>query len=180
MSEVSVAVLAGGKSSRFGSPKINANLNGHEFGEVIFNTLKKSQFEQIFLVGGERSDASRWEVDYLKDEFPDSGPLGALVTAMRVTRSQRLLILPCDVPFIDIQTLELLKSVNADFDVRVASTDSPQWLCSTWSLGLKDFLERQFAEGQRAIHQVCGLVKTEFIEVSRESLRNINLISDLD
>lgn len=40
MSEVSVAVLAGGKSSRFGSPKINANLNGHEFGEVIFNTLK--------------------------------------------------------------------------------------------------------------------------------------------
>ena len=180
MSEVSVAVFAGGKSSRFGSPKINAKIDGVEFGEAIFNTLKKSNFEKIFLVGGEPSDASRWGVDYLKDEFPDGGPLGALVTAMRVTRSQKLIILPCDVPFIDIQTLELLKSVNADFDVRVARTDSPQWLCSTWRLGLKDFLESQFGEGQRAIHQVCGLVRTEFIEVSNESLRNINLISDLD
>ena len=180
MSEVSVAVLAGGKSSRFGSPKINANLNGQEFGEIIFNILKDSQFEQIFLIGGERSDASRWGVDYLKDEFPDSGPLGALVTAMRKTRSQRLLILPCDVPFIDLQTIESLKLVSADSDVRVARTDSPQWLCSIWRLGLKDFLESQFAEGQRAIHQVCGLVKTEFIEVSSEFLRNINLISDLD
>ncbi len=123
MSEVSVAVFAGGKSLRFGSPKINAKVNGREFGEIIFNTLKSSQFENVFLVGGEPSDALRWGVEYLDDEFPDSGPLGALVTAMRVTHSKKLLILPCDVPFIDLQTLETLMSINADFDVRVAISD---------------------------------------------------------
>ena len=180
MSEVSVAVFAGGRSLRFGSPKINAKVNGREFGEIIFHTLKSSQFENVFLVGGERSDALRWGVDYLNDEFPDSGPLGALVTAMRMTQSKKLLILPCDVPFIDVQTLETLMSINADFDVRVANTDSPQWLCSTWRLEVKDFLENEFAKGQRAIHQICGSLKTEFVQVSHDSLRNINLITDLD
>jgi molybdopterin-guanine dinucleotide biosynthesis protein A len=180
MSEISVAVFAGGKSLRFGSSKINAKINGREFGEIIFNTLKSSQFEKVFLVGGDRSDALRWGVDYLNDEFPDSGPLGALVTAMRITQSKNLLILPCDVPFIDVKTLETLKSVSANFDVRVADTDSPQWLCSTWRLELKDFLENEFAKGQRAIHQICAMLKTEFVKVSDSSLRNINSISDLD
>ncbi len=180
MSEISVAVFAGGKSLRFGSPKINAKIKGREFGEIIFNTLKSSQFEKVFLVGGDRSDALRWGVDYLTDEFPDSGPLGALVTAMRITQSKNLLILPCDVPFIDKQTLETLMSINADFDVRVANTDSPQWLCNTWRLEVKYLLENEFAKGQRAIHQICGLLKTEFVQVSHDSLRNINLITDLD
>jgi molybdopterin-guanine dinucleotide biosynthesis protein A len=99
---------------------------------------------------------------------------------MRITQSKNLLILPCDVPFIDVKTLETLKSVSANFDVRVADTDSPQWLCSTWRLELKDFLENEFAKGQRAIHQICAMLKTEFVKVSDSSLRNINSISDLD
>jgi len=41
-------------------------------------------------------------------------------------------------------------------------------------------LENEFAKGQRAIHQICAMLKTEFVKVSDSSLRNINSISDLD
>jgi len=49
MSEISVAVFAGGKSLRFGSPKINAKINGREFGEIIFNTLRVRNLRKFFL-----------------------------------------------------------------------------------------------------------------------------------
>lgn len=172
--DTSVAIYAGGKSSRFGSPKIKARVNGDEFGFKIIKTLKSAGFANISLIGGDIEEARRWSVDFFEDLHPDSGPLGALLTAMQACKTEFLLTLPCDVPFIDEDTCQRLCDLANGVDVLVAHTDSAQWLCSTWRRTTFDAIEREFKSGERAIHRVVEKMKYEFLYVSNEILLNIN------
>ncbi len=170
----SVVILAGGMSKRFGSPKINAKINGVEFGELIIGTLKSAGFKNISLVGGNPNDASRWAVGNIHDEYPDSGPLGALITAMRECVTENLMVLPCDVPYIDKSSCDLLSAISDGFDLRIAKTGSPQWLCGTWRISVCEFLASEFKTGERAIHRVGEKLKIEFVQLLDGALVNVN------
>lgn len=174
IADTSVAVLAGGKSTRFGSPKIRARVNDVEFGTLIIQTLRDSGFSAIALVGGNPEDAIRWRVRYLQDLYPASGPLGALITALASCETEKLLLLPCDVPFIDIDTCRRLSELSTGSDVRVARTGLPQWLCSTWRISTREFLTHEFESGERAIHNVVKKLQIEFLDVTNHALTNIN------
>ena len=174
-----VAILAGGKSIRFGSPKVNAKVNGLEFGEMIIRALRGAGFSEICLVGGDAHDAKRWSVAFVPDLYVDSGPLGALISAMRASETEILLTLPCDVPFINSESCKAISELSNNFDVRVAITDSPQWLCSSWRTSITDFLVHEFELGERAIQKVVEKLKIEFVEISPDVLINVNEKSQL-
>lgn len=180
MSNVSAAIFAGGKSSRFGSPKINAKLGGREFGEIIVERLRQADISEITMVGGSATDASRWKIKFIADEFNDSGPLGALLTALRNCKTEKLMILPCDVPFIDSESCKSIAQLGSEFDVRVAQTESPQWMCSTWNLRALGVIERAFSNGERMLNRVLKDLKVEFVSVESDVLRNINSAVDLE
>ncbi len=179
VADTSVVILAGGKSKRFGSSKINAKIDGVEFGELIIGTLKSAGFKNLSLVGGSPNDARRWGVGNIEDRYPDSGPFGALITAMRECESENLMVLPCDVPYIDESSCRLVSNISDGFDSRIAQTDSPQWLCSTWRISLREFLEREFETGERTIHKVAEKLKIEFVELPKSKLINVNEPSQL-
>jgi len=177
--DTSVAIYAGGKSSRFGSPKIKAKIDDQEFGLLIIETLKRAGFVNISLIGGDSEDARRWGVDYHEDIYPESGPLGALLTALHACQSERLMTLPCDVPFVDEDTCRRLSNLAPDLDVLVARTDTPQWLCSTWQHSTYAAIESEFKSGERAIHRVVEKLKYSFVDVSSEILVNVNAPNQL-
>ena len=172
--DISVAIYAGGKSSRFGSPKIKAKINDQEFGLLIIETLKRAGFINISLIGGDSNDARRWGVDFHEDIYPESGPLGALLTALHACQTDRLMTLPCDVPFIDEDTCRRLSNLAPGVEVLVARTDTTQWLCSTWRHSTYAAIESEFKSGERAIHRVVEKLKFDFVDVSSEILLNVN------
>ena len=172
--DTSVAIYAGGKSSRFGSPKIKAKINDNEFGLLIIETLKRTGFMNICLIGGDSEDARRWGVDFHEDIYPESGPLGALLTALQTCQTELLMTLPCDVPFIDEDTCRKLSNLALGVEVLVARTDTPQWLSSTWRRSTYDAIENEFRSGERAIHRIVEKLKFEFVDVSSKILLNVN------
>ncbi len=174
LANTTVAIFAGGRSSRFGSAKSHALIDGKEFGARIIDTLKTGGFTKIFLVGGQPEDADRWGVKFLYDLYFESGPLGALITAMRSCETNILMTLPCDVPYIEAESCKVLSNLSERFDVRVAITDSPQWLCSTWRTSIVESLEAEFQLGERSIHKVIEKLKAEYVEISKDVLLNIN------
>lgn len=180
MSPTSGAIFAGGKSSRFGSPKISALIDDRSFGERIIATLRESQIRDLFVVGGSPDTAELLGADFVEDAFVDSGPFGALISVMRVCKTSNLLILPCDVPFIDQETCDALIEFDDKYEVQVASTDSPQWLCSNWKTATLPTLEMRFTEGERAIHKVASTLRFRFVAVSTRALRNVNAPTDLE
>ncbi|MFM7772453.1 MAG: molybdenum cofactor guanylyltransferase [Acidimicrobiaceae bacterium] len=178
--DTSVAIFAGGKSSRFGSPKIKAKINDHEFGLLIIETLRRAGFRDISLIGGDRNDARRWGVDFQEDVYPESGPLGALLTALQMCKTERLMTLPCDVPFIDEDTCGRLSNLAPGVEVLVARTDAAQWLCSTWRGSTLKTIESEFKSGVRAIHRVVEKFNFEFVDVPSEILLNVNEPNQLE
>ena len=176
---VTGAIFAGGESSRFGSPKVNALLNNEEFGFRIARSMRQSGVDKILLVGGSESDASRWNLIFVLDEVPGSGPFAALLAALHKSDSPILMTMPCDVPWIDSESCRQLSTIDAEFDVQVATTDSPQWLCSAWRTSAIQHLEQQFANGERAIHRAVIGLKVNYLQLSPSSLRNVNTPDDL-
>ena len=176
---VTGAIFAGGESSRFGSPKVNALLNNEEFGFRIARSMRQSGVDKILLVGGSESDASRWNLIFVLDEVSGSGPFAALLAALHKSDTPILLTMPCDVPWIDSESCRQLSTIDAEFDVQVATTDSPQWLCSAWRTSAIQHLEQQFANGERAIHRAVIGLKVNYLQLSPSSLRNVNTPDDL-
>ena len=172
--QTTVAVFAGGKSSRFGSVKSHALINGKEFGARIIDTIKLAGFTEIVLVGGDPNDATRWGVNFVQDLYFESGPLGALIPAMHSCRTDFLMTLPCDVPYINEQCCEVLSDLHKGFEVRVAVTDSPQWLCATWRISIIDVIDAEFHGGERSIHKVIEKLKVEYVDIAEDLLKNIN------
>jgi len=176
---VTGAIFAGGESSRFGSPKVNALLDNEEFGLRIARSMRQSGIEKILLVGGSEDDAVRWNLTFVADEFISAGPLGALLSAMHVSEAPILLTMPCDVPWIDIESCKQLSAIDENFDAQVAITDSPQWLSSAWRRSAIEHLEQQFASGERAIHRAVIGLKVKYLQLPQSALRNINAPNDL-
>ena len=176
---VAGAIFAGGESSRFGSPKVNALVDGEEFGFRIARSMRQSGIDRILLVGGSEVDAVRWNLTFVADEFFGVGPLGALLAAMHISDAPILLTMPCDVPWIDVESCKQLSAIDEKFDVQVATTDSPQWLCSAWRTSAIQHLEQQFATGERAIHRAVIGLKVNYLQLSSGSLRNVNTPNDL-
>jgi molybdenum cofactor guanylyltransferase len=176
---VTGAIFAGGESSRFGSPKINAFVGDEEFGFRIARSMRQSGVEKILQVGGSESDATRWNLIFVSDEVSGSGPFAALLAALHKSDAPVLLTMPCDVPWIDSESCQKLSAIDAKFDVQVATTDSPQWLCSAWRTSAIKHLEQQFATGERAIHRAVIGLKVNYLQLSSGSLRNVNTPNDL-
>jgi molybdopterin-guanine dinucleotide biosynthesis protein A len=176
---VAGAIFAGGESSRFGSPKINALVDSEEFGFRIARSMRQSGVDQILLVGGSEVDAVRWNLTFVADEFFGAGPLGALLAAMHISDAPILLTMPCDVPWIDIESCKQLSTIDENVDAQVAITDSPQWLSSAWRRSSIQHLEQQFASGERAIHRAVIGLKVNYLPLPHSALRNVNTVEDL-
>ncbi len=176
---VTGAIFAGGESSRFGSPKINALVDGEEFGFRIARSMRQSGIEKILLVGGSEVDAVRWNLAFVADEFFGAGPFAALLAAMHNSNSPILLTMPCDVPWIDGESCKQLSAIDEKFDAQVAITDSPQWLSSAWRRSAIEHLEQQFASGVRAIHRAVIGLKVNYLPLPHSALQNVNTGEDL-
>ncbi|HKL12962.1 MAG TPA: NTP transferase domain-containing protein, partial [Halanaerobiales bacterium] len=75
-------ILAGGKSSRFGSNKALYKINQKP---MLVNIVEKLSpiFKKIYIIGDQKDkyEEIRGTV-YLRDKIPDKGPLGGLYTGL--------------------------------------------------------------------------------------------------
>ena len=101
-------VLAGGKSLRMGYDKSSIEWHGKEQRYYMADLLKQ-YCDEIFISC--RADQQN-EVDShyktLPDTFVDLGPYGAILSAFREKPDAAWLVVACDLPLLDIETLQYL------------------------------------------------------------------------
>jgi molybdopterin-guanine dinucleotide biosynthesis protein A len=100
-------VLAGGKSSRFGSDKALAAFEGASLLERAVDLLEKMDLPPM-VVTRAAADYSFLKCPVLRDKLPDKGPLGGLYTALSLVLGTDILVLTCDMPLLDRPHLSLL------------------------------------------------------------------------
>ncbi|MCD9856755.1 NTP transferase domain-containing protein [Epilithonimonas sp. JDS] len=106
-------VLAGGKSIRMGKPKEKINWHGKEQRYYVADLL--APFCDEVYISCRQDHSSDLDPDYLflSDTFSDIGPLAGLLSAFKTNPDAAWIVVACDLPLLDNDSLEyLIKSRN--------------------------------------------------------------------
>lgn len=116
--EVTGIILAGGKSSRFGSNKALSRIDGDRLIERLCRTVG-SVAGRMMLITNTPEDYAFLELEYRKDLVPRCGPIGGIYTALRTAHTPLCLCVACDMPFIRPEFLEYMVERSPGYDVVV-------------------------------------------------------------
>ena len=104
---VKALVLAGGQSTRMGQDKVDIAYHGLPQWQYLRQLLSKNGLE-VF-ISCRREQAVHFEgLPVVTDTFTGLGPLGAILSAFRHDPDAAWLVLACDLPLFDEQTLRYL------------------------------------------------------------------------
>lgn len=107
MRNLSVAVLAGGQSTRFGAPKTEARLNQCSLLEIALQTSTEIS-DDVMIMSGRSPIGSKSKIISHMDFIPGCGPMGGLFTALHFTERPFLASFPCDMPFLCAEIYRIL------------------------------------------------------------------------
>lgn len=184
---VTGAVLAGGASTRMGSPKALLDVDGVTLIERVAAALAGGGCAPILVVGIPPGvDPARvehiaehygWTI--VADDHPGEGPLGGILTALDRVDGD-VVITACDLVDLDASTVRtMLVPASRAVDVVQAETDRPQPLLCRWSPSARAYVRQRFAAGERSVHAVLGGLVVERRSVDAAALRNVNTPADL-
>ena len=105
---ISAVLLAGGQSRRMGRDKPTILFHGKPLWRIQLDLLRKLRPAEIFVSA--RTDPA-WrppDVTFVADEPPSRGPLSGLAATLARIRSNHLLVLAIDMPFMNEDHLRYL------------------------------------------------------------------------
>ena len=169
--KLSVAIIAGGRSTRMGTDKAFVELNNKSLIEhVMAQAANLGQSETILIVNRPELYAYLG-LPMFGDVVPDKGSLGGIYTAIYHSQCPYTLTLACDTPFVKPELLRfmigLLSASDGPFDVIVPRVKQyPQGLHSIYSKEcLAPIRERMDAE---RLHVIGFYPKVRVRYVSEE------------
>ena len=151
-------LLAGGSSSRFGSPKALARFEGETLGERAWRLLRECCDERL-AVGG----------DGLAD--PGTGPVAAIAVGLRAAAHELAIVIPLDMPLLTPEALRLLADACRD----AAIAQAGPLPCAVRRSTLP-----AFETGEQRLRSVLDGLDTARIELDERLLANVNTWNDLD
>lgn len=110
------AIIAGGRSTRFGGrDKSRLNIGGQSIISRQAAVLQPLT-DDLFIVASqvERFTDTPWRV--YPDVLPGTGVAGAILTALESTSADRVLVVACDLPFLDAGLMRRLLDLAAGAD----------------------------------------------------------------
>ncbi|HEM56028.1 MAG TPA: formate dehydrogenase accessory sulfurtransferase FdhD [Thermodesulfobium narugense] len=184
----SIAILSGGKSSRMGQEKSLVEFDGKTMIERIIEELS-SISDDIFLITNKEDLYSFLNLEKFPDIYKDSGPLAGIHSALKHSKNQKVLILSCDMPFVNKNFALYLFDQSTDYDVTVpVYRGSYEPLFAIYDKKIVDVIEVHLKKNERKIISFYPDVKVKKIEEDEMSDRfdcellffNVNTPSDLE
>jgi molybdenum cofactor guanylyltransferase len=115
---LTVAILAGGNSRRFGHDKGLAALHGRPMVAHVLDRVAGLGSETL-VVTNRPEDYNQFGQPLVRDVLPGRGVLGGLYTALHHASQPWVLCLACDMPLVNRALLEYLWTLTADADAVV-------------------------------------------------------------
>ena len=174
------AVLLGGASRRYGTDKALALHRGVAMAACMIDTLRAAGASDVITVGG----ADRgFDVAHHPDLFPGEGPLGGLLTVLAQPSQTVIVLVACDMPYLNAATVRRLGQTaheHPEIDAVVAKTDRREPLCAAYRVeSCRPVAERLFAGNVRSLQEFLGSLKVlELVLDDFAEVRNVNSPED--
>lgn len=166
---ISVAILAGGLSSRMGSNKAFARVGGQPIIERIIGRVKRLG-DEMFIVTNTPAEYAHLWLPMHADVIPGKGPLGGLYTAISVAKFSYVLAVSCDQPFLNTDLLQSLIDQREGYDVVVplAQDGYPQSMHAIYGKGCLDAIRRNLDADK--LKMIGFFPDVRVLEVSGETI----------
>ena len=183
-------ILAGGKSSRFGSNKSLSNLKNFKLIEHVIQKLNK-KFDEILIVSNDsKLIFENKKINIIKDCIegylgPLAGVLSAIKYANNSKKYQWIMTFPCDTPFFDEIIIDQMieKTTNTKEKIIFIKDNKQRHnIFGTWSTSLEKILEEDLANSYRKVDLWADKIGCSFIEKdlkNENEFLNINTKEDL-
>ena len=184
-------ILAGGKSSRFGSNKSLSNLANNKLIEHVINKID-TYFPKILIVSNDSSlKIENKKIKIIKDCIEGYlGPLVGVLTAMKYANSYKnkykwIITFPCDTPFFNrIIIKKMIEKTNLADEKIYFVKDRKQRhnIFGIWSTSLEKVLEDDLKNNFRKVDLWADKIGCNFIEKdiqNENEFLNINTKEDL-
>jgi molybdenum cofactor guanylyltransferase len=168
------ALLVGGASTRFGSPKALARYEGETLAERGHRLLAEACDEVI--VVGKEADGLELPFPVLDDGSDVRAAIVGVAAALRLAEAEVVVVLPTDMPFV---TSELLLALAEACTEAVAAVPQTGPLPGAFRRSTLRVLERRIAEGDLALHRACAELEARTVQWDEAQLRNVNTPADL-
>ena len=187
MDNLTVAIQAGGKSSRMGTDKSFVPFLGRPMIEVVRERVE-GLGDELILITNTPEPYATLGLPMFGDDYPDTGPLGGIYTAIRHARNPHVLIVACDMPWLNRPLLEYLAGLRETADIVVPRWDKfPEPLHAVYSQACLEPIREKLAAGMLKITAFYGRVSVRFVdrpEIERfdpqgQSFVNVNTPDDL-
>ncbi len=178
-------VLAGGRSSRFGSNKALADWAGTALVAAVAGSLRRVA-PRVLVVAKDTRPLAFLEgggVEVVADSFREDHPLGGIHTGLERSRTRHAFVCACDMPFLQPRLIETLWEARADYDAVIPVWEQRrQPLCGIYAKGCAGLLRASIERASFGIARLFDSLKTRFFleeEVRRADPAGLSFL-DID
>jgi molybdopterin-guanine dinucleotide biosynthesis protein A len=166
--------LVGGASTRFGSPKALARLNGESLAERAWRVLGDACTERLAV--GKADEVLDLPFPVVDDGSETRAPLAGIAAGLRASSTELCVVLPVDMPRVTPSLLRELADACAEAEA-AAPESSP--LPAAYRRTSLPILERRLAGGKLALYEALAELDAVRLRVDNARLENVNTPDDL-
>ena len=146
---LTAAILVGGQSRRMGTNKalLTIDSNGPAIVETVARKLSAVASE-VVLVGSESAEYAFLDLPQIADMVPGTGVLGGIYSALAATERPYVMVVACDLPFLNVCLLRYMASLPRDYDVLVPILDRYQPLHAIYARSCIPLVEQSLRSGR--------------------------------
>ncbi|MEN8077805.1 molybdenum cofactor guanylyltransferase [Clostridioides difficile] len=186
MIDKTIAILAGGKSSRMNyNNKALLKFRDKTFIENIINSTK--DFMEVIIVANNAELYKEFGVRVVKDIYLEQGPLSGIHSALINSKTDKVLCIACDMPLINEDVLTYIGNYDEEYEVLVPKyNDRLQPLCSIYSKVLIDIIEDNLKKNKNKLQDLILNSNYKIIDrlnyrcFREEDFFNVNTPHDLE
>lgn len=168
------ALLVGGASRRFGSPKALAQIGGETLAERAHRLLEEL-CEEVIVVG-KVADGLPLPFALHDDGSELRAAIVGVAAALRLAPDDPVVVLPTDMPWMTAEALRDLAAAVGGVDAAVPQTGPLPGVYRRTALPV---LERRIAAGDLTLHRALAELRVRTVELDAAVLGNVNAPGDL-
>jgi molybdopterin-guanine dinucleotide biosynthesis protein A len=173
--QITGVVLAGGKSQRMKTDKALVMYKNKTLLENQVNLLS-SIFSKI-VISANTNEYSFLNKKIVKDKINSKGPIGGVLSILKEINTDYIFVLSVDMPFVKKEFIEFLIRQIDDEDIVIPIHNANfEPTCAIYSKNCISNIESQIAKSENKLKNLFNICNTKFIDVSDNTLFDINKI----
>ncbi len=183
---ISGVILAGGKSSRFGSNKALINKDGIPLIQYLINQLESVFSEILVSTGNIYYDFIKQR--QVKDIFKSYGPLGGIHSALLHSSNEKIFVISCDLPNINSDFIREFVEITLKYRNSILKVDNRiQPLCAIYHNENVSIIE-QIINSEKSktdkrtlsMYNFINLIKPFIVEASKMNTYKKNILLNIN